>query len=311
MLPTHNDVHEDKILTNICTAYRSTDWIWDMVFPVVDTGGRLSDKYYTFTKGDWLRNDAEVLAPGDPAPISGFRVSTDSFSCNEYGIAAQMPKQTLENADAPLQQSLLNQQGIWCTDTINRKMEVDLATTIFTTSVWGTDNTSATDWDDFDSSTPIDDVIGGADTIQGNTGKDPNTLIIGQQVWSKLKRNPEILSVLGANERGAVTADMLANFLEVDRLLVGRAVYNTANEAQTASLSRAWGKNALLLYVTPQPGIMTPTAGYTFRAHPLRIYTWYEDNATHKELYFVRATISQGYKVVGSDLGYFFSSVVS
>jgi len=310
MLPTKNDVHVDSVLTNICTAYRNADWIWDQVAPVIDTGGRESDRYYIFDKGDWMRNDAAVIAPGDPSPISGFRLSSTTFSTEEYAISAQLPDRVLNNADTVLKQNLRQSQAIWCTDVVNRKMEVTLAGIAFASS-WGTNNTTSTNWDDYDNSTPIDDIETAKWTVTQNTGKTPNVGILGAEVWKDLKRNPEVLDMLGANERGIMTPQTLAGLLDLDKILIGKAVYTSSNEGQTDTLAAAWGQNALFAYITPTPGIMVPTALYTFQSAPLVIRRWREDNASHRKVEFVEASINAGFKLVGSDLGYYFSGIVS
>jgi len=314
MQPTHTDVHTDKVLTNVLVAYRDPDVIWSEIAPVIDTGGRESDKYYKYDKGPWLTKDADLMAPGDPAPISGFTISSDTFSCNEYGISTFIADRTLENADAVLKQGLRQDAAIWCMDDLNRKMESDLAAAVFTTSVWGNDKTGGTDftqWSDKNNSTPLDDVIDGKSTIRGDTGKRPNRMAIGDQVWDELQRNSQLIDALGANERGFVTPGTVAEFMGLDKLLIGTAVYNSANEGQTASMTRVWGKHALLYYCPERPGRMTPSAAYTFQAQPVEVRRWREDNSVHRKVEFVEASIIQGYKVVGTDLGYFFSGAVA
>jgi|GEM_PF-2717377 len=312
MLPTKNDVHTDKVLTNVLTAYRNPSWIWDQFAPIIDTGGRESDKYYTFPKADWLRQDADIVAPGAPAPISGFRISSDTFSCEEYAISAELPDRVLNNADDVLKQNLRQSQAIWCADQVNSKIEKKLADTVFTSDVWGTTNTTATDWDDYDSSTPIDDIETAKWTIMSNTGMDANTIVLGAEVWKDLKRNPEVLDLLGAHERGTMTPETLAALLDVNRILVGKASYTATKEGQSSiTISKVWGQNALVAYVPSAPGIMTPAAAYTFQAQSIQGRRWREDNASHRKTEFVEASIILGFKLVGSDLGYYFSGIVS
>jgi len=320
MQPTHTDVHNDKILTNLLLAYSFTDVIWPEVAGIVPTNGRESDKFYVFDKKHALSKDASVIAPGDPAPIRGFTVSTDDYTTNEYAISTFIADRTIKNADAPLKQQLRNAAAAACMDDIQRLMEYDCAAAFFTTEVWDTDITghASTDdatndiqWSDPDSSTPIDNVIDGKDTIQTNAGRSPNRMVIGQQVWNELQRNPEILICLGAQERGFVTIDMLAQFLELDKVLVGKAVYNSANIGQDVSISRIWGKHALLYYYNPAPAMMSPAACYTFQAQPVQVRRWREDNSMHRKVEFVEASIIQGYEVTGTDLGYFWSGIVA
>ena len=56
----------------------------------------------------------------------------------------------------------------------------------------------------------------------------------------------------------------LAELLEMDEVLVGRASYRSSIEGASLTLARIFDDDALLLNVTQNPGRMTPTAGVTF-----------------------------------------------
>jgi hypothetical protein len=76
------------------------------------------------------------------------------------------------------------------------------------------------------------------------------------------------------------------------------------------------GKNALLAYVAPRPGLLTPSAGYTFVWKGL---TGNNDlgivinriNAPLLKSTRIEAEFAYDHQVVGSDLGYFFSATVA
>jgi len=311
MKPTKADMHVDKLLTNLLIGYRNKKYVWSDVAPIVNTNGRTSDKYATYPLADWFRKTAEVAAPSGPVPIGGFSVSTDSFTTSLYIQGTTLADEDVANANEIHKTRIRKNKARWCVDRIEMKMEADLADTIDTTGVWGTDNTTATDWDDYDNSTPVEDIETARDTIQLNTAEDPNVFLTNRKVWTKLKRNPEILDLLGANERSLATPELLASQFELEKIIIGSALYNSAKEGQTASMSRIWGDNALLLYVTNTPSEQDPTAVYTFQAQPLQIRSWREDGVNMRKSEVFEATINQGYKVVASDLGYFFSSIIS
>ena len=53
---------------------------------------------------------------------------------------------------------------------------------------------------------------------------------------------------------------------DFERVVVGRAKYNSAQEGLTAVSDYVWGKSAALLRVEPNPDpLMTETFGYTYR----------------------------------------------
>ena len=77
--PSINQVHIDAILTNISVAYmqKSENFIADKVFPVVPVDKK-SDKYFTYTKNDWFRDEAQRRADATESAGSGYSLSTAS-----------------------------------------------------------------------------------------------------------------------------------------------------------------------------------------------------------------------------------------
>lgn len=301
--PTKSMVHVDKPLTNLSIAYRNDEYIWDRIFPVVKVN-KESDKYYVFTQGDWFRDEARVRAPGDPVALTGYTLSTDSYACEEYAVGTKLPDRIVQNADQPPLRLRMEKAEL-VTQRVHLKLERQLASEIWTTGVWGTDNTSATDWDNA-SSTPTTDVQTAIDTIALATGKIPNTLVLGYEVWSALKFNSDITDLIKYTQRGVATPQLLAQIWDLDNVIIGRAIYNTSKEGQTPSYSPVWGDNALVCYVAPNPGRMTPSAGYTFMARAPQIGRYY-DEETESEI--IRCSVILDFVVTGSGLGYFFSDL--
>lgn len=83
----------------------------------------------------------------------------------------------------------------------------------------------------------------------------PNHIIMGQPVWSKIKRNPRLIKAVkgGLTDEGAITKAQFAELFEipVENFLVGVAQVNLARKGQSVSLSRVWGKSIELLYLDP------------------------------------------------------------
>ena len=57
---------------------------------------------------------------------------------------------------------------------------------------------------------------------------------------------------------------IMAQILELEEVLVMDALYNSAQEKAAEANLFVGGKHALLAYRPKNPGIMTPSAGYTF-----------------------------------------------
>lgn len=81
----------------------------------------------------------------------------------------------------------------------------------------------------------------------------PNTIVMGQPVWSKLRSHPHIVNAVRGNltDKGMVTREEFARLFEVQRVLVGESRVNLARPGQSLNLSRVWGKSIELLYIDP------------------------------------------------------------
>jgi len=112
-------------------------------------------------------------------------------------------------------------------------------------------------------STPIEDVDKQADAILKNTGYRPNVLVVGTDVHRVLKNHPDVLDRIRYTQEGIVTEQLLASLMGVDKYLVARATENTAASGATDVMNFvADAQDALLTYAAPNPGLMTPSAGY-------------------------------------------------
>jgi hypothetical protein len=85
-------------------------------------------------------------------------------------------------------------------------------------------------------------------------------------VWDKLIDHPAFIERVKYSQLGAMTTDLLARLIGVDRVVVGMAGKNTATEGQTDSMSYIWGKKALLAYIAPtlRPKMLTTAFTYKF-----------------------------------------------
>jgi hypothetical protein len=132
----------------------------------------------------------------------------------------------------------------------------------------------------------------------------------------KLRNHPDIVDRYKYTSAQAITEDMIARLFGVDRILVAKAVKATNNEGASPAYSFAYGKAALLCHVAPNPGLMTPSAGYTFAwtgvsgglnttigVSKFRMESLKSDR--------VEAEFAFDNKVVGTDLGYFFATAVA
>ena len=318
--PTPGDVHVNGPLTNMSVAFIQSAGLFmaDQVFPNIPVGNQ-SDLYWHYDRGYFNRDQMKKRAPGTESAGAGYDVDADgTYHCDVWGLHKDIPDQVRANATSPLAPDreateFLTQQAL-----INR--ETQFVTNFFTTSVWTTDKTVSNQWSDYVNSDPIGDVEDGMEVVGASTGFEPNIFALGRPVWGKLKNHPDIIDRIKYGQTpgspAMVSMEAVAALLEVDRVVVSKAIYNSAAEGATNVHAYIAGKHALLAYAAPSPGLMTPSAGYTFswngylgaapqgqRISRFRM-EWLKADRAEIEMAYDQAKIA-------ADLGYFFSSVVA
>jgi hypothetical protein len=99
-------------------------------------------------------------------------------------------------------------------------------------------------------------------------------------------------------------------------VLVSKSVKATNKEGQTGAYSFTTGKTALLCHVAEAPGLLTPSAGYTFSWTGVSGGLGQTIGTSTFRLESLRATrveaeLAFDNKVVATDLGYFWNNAVA
>ncbi len=322
--PTSSQVHVDAILTNISVAYlqRAENFIADKVFPVVPVD-KQSDKYFVYSKNDWLRDEARVRTDGTESVGSGYNITTDTYYADVYAIHKDIGDQTRANADAPI--NVDREAAEFVTHRLLTRREIQFVNDFMTTGKWGNDVTGVAaspttgqtvQWSDYTNSDPIEDIEEGKASILSTTGFEANTLVLGYDVFRQLKNHPDLVDRIKYTSSQTITEDMLARMFDIERVLVSKSVKATNAEGATAAYSFTTGKTALLAHVAPNPGILTPSAGYTFSWTGVSQGMGLTIGTSSFRLESLRATrveaeLAFDNKVVASDLGYFWNTIVA
>jgi hypothetical protein len=145
---------------------------------------------------------------------------------------------------------------------------------------------------------------------------EANTLVLGYETFRQLKNHPDLVDRIKYTSSQTITTDMLAAMFDIPRVMVAKAVKATNNEGAAEAYSFAYGKGALLTHVAPNPGLMTPSAGYTFSwtgvsgglgqtigTSQFRMESIKSDR--------IEAEMAFDNKVIAADLGYFWSTIVA
>ena len=342
--PTRSDVHVNRPLTSMSIAFmqKAVNFIALRVFPNISVA-KQSDQFFTYPRGSFNKDEMKERAPSTESAGGGYEVTTDSYACKVYSFHKDVDDQIRDNADTPISldreatefvslKGLIKREKTWVTDYFTQGAPGDTWTfdcdgvASSPTSDANFDPTDAANndvlqWNDT-TSDPIGDIATGKQFVLESTGFEPNKVVIGYSVWVQLKNHPDIIDRIkysggvGPSRPAIITLEAVAALFEVDEILIMKSIENTADEGQTAAHSFIGGKHALLCYAAPSPGLMTPSAGYTFswtghigagpqgnRIRRFRIEKIKSDRV-EIDMAFVQKRISE-------DLGYFFGSIVA
>ena len=117
-------------------------------------------------------------------------------------------------------------------------------------------------------------------------------------------------------QRGVVTKDLLAALFDVDKVLIGNAIKNTAEENQADSFSSIWGKDTIIGHFTNGPDAdgRNPSLGYSFRwtnplfGTPMAVESW--EDPDHGNYMNMRVQYYQEEKITAPELGYLWRDCV-
>ena len=327
-LPTAGDVHVNAVLGNVSVAYvqEQSKFVADSVFPNVPVA-KQGDRYYVYDRGDFNRDEMQLRAPATESAGSGYRVdNTPNYFADIRSLHKDVPDEVRSNSDTVLRPD--EEATRFVTNKALIAREVLWVSKYFAASIWTDDDagqasgptgTDVLQWDN-DASTPIKDARTRLTNVGERTGFRPNVAVMGRRTFDALIDHPDIVDRVKYGQSGGDTAMVgeadIASLFKIDRVLVMDAVQNTATEGAAASHAFIGGKNILFAYAAASPGLMTPSAGYTFswtgflgaQSSGQRIKRFRMDplNATRIEI-----DIAFDQKLVSADLGAFILNVVA
>jgi len=326
--PTVADVHVAAALTQIATAYFQDEsfYIADKVFPLVPVQHQ-TDVYFVWSKGDFFRDEAQQRADATESAGTGVNLTTATYSAKVWALHQDIGPQIRANADPAIDIDVTSTRVLMQKLLIRR--DRFFMTKFMVTGVWATDATGTAGgtpatttppfWDDDANGDPFSDIAFAVTTILANTGYMANTLTLSWNVYQALRKHPLVIDRIKYTSpayAGTINETLLAQSFDINRVVVSKAVFNSAGENLAASMAFVMGKHALVTYSAPAPGLMLPTAGYTFawsgftgiNSLGIRIaqipMNWLGLGTIRNE-----AEMAFDMQPVGTDLGFFFNAI--
>ncbi len=310
-MPLKGDVRVDKELTNLTLALFQDDssFIAPKIAPEIPVD-KSSGVYYVFPDDMFMRTFDDSRAPATPFKQIDYDLTTAAFATVEHGLEHPIDEKVRDNADSVLD---LRRQGNQITGQavkLNWEKEIaDLLTTAANYPTGHKTTLSGTDqWSDFQGSDPIGDIKTAILQIQTATGKRPNKIAFGLEVWNKVSQHPDLLGRVSNRDTQDLSRDDVARLFEVEEILVGEAIRNTANQGATISNAFLWGKHVVIGFVDPSPGMMVASLAYQFVWQQGRTVT-YPNTIIKSDV--IRVERDSVGKVVAGKCGYLYTNAVA
>lgn len=273
--PTLRDVQPYlTALQNVSIGYRNPNYIYREVFPVVQVDEK-SSYYWVFDKTHWQRERSGVRAPGTRAPRAGYTLSTASYVCLNDSLATPVPDEVVMNSQGALR-PLINAAN-FVSDGLELAEEIRVANLITASANWASSTSPTTIWS-LDNSDPWGDIDAGTNVLVTSTGRAPNTLVLGWNVWRHLRQHPDFLDrIKYTRPSGRIEPEDLKSWFGFEKVLIGTAVKDTSLEGQSSSPTYVWGNTLWMGYVPDSPALEVPAAGY--------VLVWGEQNRKMNRFY--------------------------
>lgn len=318
-------------LTNMALAYyqNSANYFAKALFPTCPVQ-LSSDNYYIFNKEDLLRDNWQrkpAYGKVSPAVLSE---STDTYNCkvDQMIMGIDQIRQTdLQRRQGPSISNVKQQRTKTIAEQANIHQDKIFANSFFKAGVWANEwegvDTGATGkqfikFSD-DNSEPIKFMDARKTEMHQSTGRMPNRLGLGINVFNALKEHPAILERIkfgGTTANPAmVTEKVLAELFGVEKLVVLKSIHNDANLGEETNMQFIGDPNAfLLVHATNAPAVDEPSAGYIFtwdmlgNGQYMPILNYLGENGTHTE--YIEGLMATDMRKTADDLAMYFKSAV-
>jgi hypothetical protein len=254
----------NPVLSKVAQGYTNGELIGSELFPRIDVPTR-EGQIIQFGKESFRQYNLR-RSPGAAIQRVSMGYSGIPYKLYQEALGVPLPFEIYDEARAIADVDLQAQAVQMQFNVMLLQLEREQAALATTASNYNANNVLAaaasTMWSD-PSCNPIESVLAAREAVRSKIGRYPNKLVIGAKVFAALKTNPFLTDKIKYTSSASITTDMLANWFEVQKVVVATAVTATDD---ADDLGDVWGTNAILAYVPQQSTtIAQPSYGYTYQ----------------------------------------------
>jgi len=308
-MPQPKDVRISPLLTQTSLGYKQDGYIAEQLFPIIPV---VKDSAKIASYGmDNLRIEKALRGIGAPAAEVGHSVSIgDHYNLEEFALKEEIADELRENCENPINADI--DAVVNLTDKLLVAKEKAVADVVRDPAII-TQTSAPVNWSDFVNSDPFADVKLAKTTIFTATGKEANTITICWDVLQELLIHPLLLARFpGAAEvTPQMLNDSIARLFGLERMLVGKAMYNSAKEGQADVLAKIWTADVIVSYTEPNPSLKSRSLGFTYQkaGQNRQVLKWRDaDPTTRKDWVSVSDKYDQ--KLVSASCAYLLDALI-
>ncbi len=296
-------------LTAIAQLYRNPKCIAEEVLPRVKVD-KTSFQYRIYNKSDYFSVPKTLIGEKGKANKIELTGNLVTETLEEHALEQDVAVRRIEESQIDnlnLTEKVTNQLA----DCLKIRKEVTLSTILSSTSNYGSNYKELEDEEKIN----LEDVNAlqlVQDAIDEMLFK-ANRMVLSRKAASALRQNPYIVDAAGiaARKSGLVPIEALKELFELDKILIGESVMNTANKGQTVDLQACWQNDIILLHIDENAdteyGI---TFGYEAFYDDITIGTYFDGSLGTKGCDVYKAFYSNKYLPICPECGYLLKSVI-
>lgn len=249
--PSADDVHIDALLSGVLADQPQAQFIAPLVLPFLPVSKRSGKIQPLDRRAGKNASFDDNRAPGAPANEIGFALGTRvDYDVENHSVKVPIPNEAVANQDDPI--DLEGSAQRYTRDVVLLKHEIRAVTLLTTAANYPTANrlTTTTKWDNADTTNiePKRDMLTAHNLIRQSCGMPGNRAFLSYPMVQALvvldDYRQRVQYVSESFDR--MLWGKLAEYIDVEEVAIGMAVYDTANPGATASYSDVWPDDCVI-----------------------------------------------------------------
>lgn len=263
-MPYAQDVHVDQFLTTLSVAYRNDGYVGDQILPSVPVTSR--SNFYPIYGREHFKQRDDLVRPGSIAGEWERSITRDQYVAERHAQRQFVTDDERQESDSPLNPDMDTTEFLTESVVNNREFAIVNLVTNPAQVAQNLALSGTSQWSDYTNSTPLTNLRTAKTAVRLGALREANCFTISYDGAIVLADHPSIKEMQKYTDPNLISSSGLPGVIRGLRVIEAGAFIDTSNDGQAPTMSTAWGKNALVHFTQPNPGLKTISFGYVFDA---------------------------------------------